>query len=410
MTTIVAKYLAPVLPANPDANRKECRTQPEASPSGAANRRPTAKPDFYRPELDVLRFIAFLGVFAVHTADYPTSHLVARHVPPLIAEFGMSFIHAGIFGVDLFFVLSSYLVTELLLREKAALGSVSVRAFYVRRILRIWPLYYSFVALAALIPVLNPRNEFGLHYIVPFFCLMGNWSFVWFGWPASAATPLWSVSVEEQFYLLWPPAVARLSRRQIATTAICLIVVANISRLVGVAVHSSTQHLWANTFAHLDSIAAGILLAVVLKGEVPHIGPCQRVALFATGMSCLAFRGHYVANTADDYISLLGTLLGYPAVVASCAAILVAVMGLPSKLSLLQYLGKISYGLYVYHMGSIMVTDRIMPQGSGVGHAAIRLIVALVLTVAVSAASYAVVEKPFLNLKRKFTYIQSRPA
>jgi peptidoglycan/LPS O-acetylase OafA/YrhL len=395
-----------------EARQSDCITPQQfaSSPHEVGNERPRAKPSFYKPELDTLRFFAFLGVFVVHIANYSTADLVERHVPVWAAEIGLSFIHAGMYGVDLFFVLSAYLITELLLREKAAIGSVDVRAFYVRRILRIWPLYYLFVPLAALIPALNPNHQLGLRYVLPFLCLMGNWSFIVFGWPDSVVVPLWSVSVEEQFYLLWPPVVSRLSRRHIAITAVCLIVVANISRLVGVAMHESTQQLWANTFAHLDSIAAGVLLAILLDGEVRCSRYWGRIALFAAGMFGLAARGHFVANTAVERLSLAGTLIGYPAVVLACTAILVAFMGLPARLPVFQYLGKISYGLYVYHMVSILITDRLMPDSSGVGHAGIRAIVALGITVALSAASYAIVEKPFLNLKRRFTYVQSRPA
>jgi len=135
---------------------------------------------FYKPELDILRFFAFLAVFVFHTVNYSTGFLVQHHIPLWAAKIGLSFAGAGTYGVDVFFVLSSYLITELLLREKATTGSLDVKAFYLRRILRIWPLYYLFLALAVFVPLLNPQHEFSLKYVIPFAALMGNWSLVVF--------------------------------------------------------------------------------------------------------------------------------------------------------------------------------------------------------------------------------------
>ena len=114
---------------------------------------------------------------------------------------------------------------------------MDVKSFYIRRILRIWPLYYFLFPLAAFVPFLNPVHAFTLRYFLPFLLLSGNWSTIIFGPPLSAALPLWSVSVEEQFYLLWPPMVARLSRRNIVFTALGMILLANASRVVVLLLH-----------------------------------------------------------------------------------------------------------------------------------------------------------------------------
>jgi peptidoglycan/LPS O-acetylase OafA/YrhL len=106
--------------------------------------RPSVKPSFYRPELDVLRFFAFLSVFVYHTLYVPLDHLVGRGVPMWFAQLQVGISRAGAYGVDLFFALSAYLITELLLREKEYRGTLDVKSFYIRRILRIWPLYYVF--------------------------------------------------------------------------------------------------------------------------------------------------------------------------------------------------------------------------------------------------------------------------
>ena len=104
--------------------------------------RPAAQPHFYRPELDVLRFIAFFSVFIAHLENAP----VATDASPLKAALLHLYavvVASGAFGMCIFFLLSAYLITELLIRERAATGSIHLRAFYTRRILRIWPLYFG---------------------------------------------------------------------------------------------------------------------------------------------------------------------------------------------------------------------------------------------------------------------------
>src|SRR5512142_640167 len=110
------------------------------------------KAAFYRPELDALRFFAFLAVFVTHTVpdhmDFYAAHHISHGAAVVLASVGGS----GVFGVSLFFMLSSYLITSLLLKEQQGRGTVDLKAFYLRRILRIWPLYFFALGLAALWP------------------------------------------------------------------------------------------------------------------------------------------------------------------------------------------------------------------------------------------------------------------
>ena len=375
----------------------------------------TVNRSLYRPELDVLRFIAFFGVFLFHTAVYPVDYYVQHHVPEFLARLLNAVMSGGSYGVNLFFALSSYLITDLLLREREQYGSLDIRFFYLRRILRIWPLYYFLILITLLVPMFDPTRSFGLRYVLPFLFLSGNWALVAFGGLTSvAASPLWSVSVEEQFYLLWPPVVQKLSRRQIIYAAIGMIVVANLTRLLLVLSAARPMALWANTLAQLDSIASGILLAVVLRGQTPSITPTTRAVLALCGFFGISLRAYFETQTGDR-LSWGTTLLGWPVVVASCALILFAFIGMKVEQPWLQYLGKISYGLYGYHMFCIMTVEHLMglqrrvPEHT-LTHAAVREIFSLGLTIAVAALSYAILEKPFLRLKQRFTRVTSRPA
>lgn len=373
-----------------------------------SSRVPRPGATFYRPELDVLRFFAFFAVFLCHTLYFPMDHFMGRHIPMWIAKLQISVARGGQYGVDLFFALSAYLITELLLRERDARGSIDTRSFYVRRILRIWPLYYFFVGLCVVIPFLNPRHEFTLRYLIGFIFLAGNWVFVAFGYPYFAGIPLWSVSVEEQFYLLWPLIVRKLSVRGIGIVALVMIVAANLTRITMLLVHSGAWNIWINTFARLDPMAAGILLAVFLRGRVPKLSIAARILLLVACTAGIGVTGHFSAGWGDG-TPWAGILISYPFIAVCSVGLLFGTIGIGIRLRPIEYLGKISYGLYVYHQMCIWITDKVLHVRNGVLHMCLREVVALALTVVFASISYAVLERPFLSLKRKFTYVSSRP-
>ena len=173
-------------------------------------------------------------------------------------------------GVVLFFVLSSYLITSLLVREEDTTGRIDVTAFWVRRILRIWPLYLGFVFTYAAFGGLSGRM------LAAFSVFSGNWAMVAWSESARLAHPLWSVSVEEQFYLAWPLVLAALSRRLRRHAAFSLIAIAVVARYALLAAGASTTSVWLNTFSHLDAIGIG---AVVALGPRIHMKTAVRGAL-----------------------------------------------------------------------------------------------------------------------------------
>src|ERR1700758_1374563 len=130
---------------------------------------------FYRPELDVLRFFAFLGVFIFHAAPRTMDFYDRAGYPHWLSSLLIPTFGAGAYGVDLFFALSAYLITSLLLRERSATGALDLRGFYLRRILRIWPLYLAFVAFAAVFAALVPGQHLPMKYVVGYSLLAGNW-------------------------------------------------------------------------------------------------------------------------------------------------------------------------------------------------------------------------------------------
>jgi peptidoglycan/LPS O-acetylase OafA/YrhL len=365
---------------------------------------------FYRPELDALRFSAFLGVFVFHAAPRTIEFYDAAGYPHWLTNLLISVFGAGAYGVDLFFALSAYLITSLMLRERATSGSFDLRSFYVRRILRIWPLYLAFVAFAALAPLWTPDQKLPLQYVAGFTLLSGNWIYVFYGLPISFAIPLWTVSIEEQFYLTWPLVFRKSSIRAMTAVAIGLLVIANLWRIMLAASGAPSQAMEYNTFTRLDPIALGILIAL-LGNRLPQFTRRQRSALLLIGSVGWVAVFYLCVLYHPDPANQWRGVLGHPATALASVAILLSVIGSQHPLlrnKPLLYLGKISYGLYVVHEFAHFCAVRLV-HASTPGAVLVQSVVGLALTILIAAASYRWLESPFLKLKERFAYVQSRP-
>ena len=366
---------------------------------------------FYHPELDELRFFAFLMVFLHHAFPHDPTFWTKLGVPLFLARVVAGVGATGAFGVSLFFVLSSYLITELLLREKDLCGTLDVRSFYIRRILRIWPLYFGFLGLAVALQWFVPGQHVTLRAGLWFSLLAGNWYIVFHGFPSSVIFPMWSVSIEEQFYITWPAVVRRASENAMLFCAGGLLAVATAARLYLGLHHAWESVIWCNTFVQLDPIALGILMAVLLKGEVPQFSRLARAAMLAAGITGLALGSMYF-GIKDDPLTTMRIVLGYPSVAIGGALVLLSVLrqGGKKRSAALVYLGRISYGLYVFHILGLLISDyAVRDQTASLWRYGLRVGVALVATIAMAAVSYRWLETPFLSLKQRFTHVLSRP-
>ncbi len=360
---------------------------------------------FYQPELDCLRFFAFLSVFICHILPQEPTYYVERHIPfpILIASAG----RAGSFGVDLFFLLSAFLITELLLREKEEFGRVHLRAFYTRRILRIWPLYFFAIGIGAVLPYIDSSQYFPARYVVTFLLLSGNWLVSFTRFPESVMIPLWSVSFEEQFYLFWASAVAKTKRAStLLITCAFLLFVAQVSRLVLLRfdTRGSTLMIFTNTLARLDPLALGIATAIITRKRQFQFGWVIRIAFLLGGILVWLLAGHYFKLNRGFMV------LGYPGMALGALLIFLSVFRISWTPVWLRYLGKISYGLYVFHMLGLYIADKLIG-----GHAKSfpKLFsywgIGFALTVILAMVSYRFFESPFLTLKERFAYVRSRP-
>jgi peptidoglycan/LPS O-acetylase OafA/YrhL len=369
---------------------------------------------YYRPELDVLRFIAFMFVFFTHRNDLSPIDPAAH---PWLYDLSL----IGVYGVPIFFTLSAYLITELLLRERERTGRIHVRAFYVRRILRIWPLYflvfYGLVLLNLYLPGTGADSPLKW---AAFSLFAGNWYITFKGWIEYPVNPMWSLSVEEQFYIAIP-FLAMLGRRALICINLALIVVS-----YGVIIYYS-RHItpgfsgqWTNSFVQFQFIAAGMLAALLLRGRVPEWPPSLRIGGLVAAVALWLIAFTMFGIKADDPRSTVGQcLVGWPLVLAGTVLFLLSLLGTPVRFlpRPLIYLGRISYGLYLVHifffyMVFVVWRPWLTRVTEGVGLATwrdvIAAILAFALTVSLASLSYHWFERPFLRLKRKFSFIPAR--
>jgi len=365
---------------------------------------------FYRPELDVLRFFAFLGVFIFHAAPRTIDFYDRAGYPHWLSGLLIPAFGAGAYGVDLFFALSAYLITSLLLRERNTTGALDLRGFYLRRILRIWPLYLAFVAFAAVFALLVPGEHLPMRYVVGYSLLAGNWIYVFYGLPTSFAVPLWTVSIEEQFYLAWPLALRKASVRAMAIIAAGILVVANAWRVWLAVSAAPAERIEYNTFTRLDPIALGILIAL-FGHKLPSFTRLQRVTMLCGGVVTWIAVFAFTVTSPNLKYTTWQMAVGHPFTALASAAVLLSVLGARHGFfcsGALIYLGKISYGLYVLHEFAHFCAIRIVPASTPRGVFA-QSLVGLAITILLAAASYRWLESPFLRLKERFAHVQSRP-
>ncbi len=372
----------------------------------------------YRPELDAVRFMAFFCVFIHHflllSSSYMQSSLFANFAGQGAWSLRLAVGETGAMGLCLFFTLSAYLITSLLLKERAKYSTVSIRKFYVRRALRIWPLYFFGIALGMAIALIihRPGDVTGFVWYLLF---AGNFYCGIFGWIPNPLTPLWTISIEEQFYLLWPWAMRWFSRRGLFACAFVFIAVANITLFLLGQRHAETESkVWTSTFVQFQMFATGILLALSIKLAAMRNATLGSICVLAGPIlwfvACFVFHAKQPAQ-AGTAISGPALIIGYALVALGCAAVLqgFCMIGASHIPRWAASLGKISYGLYVYHVLAIDFSQALFSSKQSPMYFAISALLALLLTIAAAVISYSFLETPFLRLKRRFEFVHSRP-
>lgn len=331
--------------------------------------------------------------------------------------------NVGPFGVPVFFLLSAFLITELLLREREHTARIHIKAFYLRRILRIWPLYFAaFFGLALLnhfVPGVGSGDPMAW---LAFTFFAGNWYILHHGWIAGAVDPLWSISVEEQFYIAIPLLAAFAGRKAVAIVSGLLLVAAYASILLyALRPVAGDNGEWTNSFVQFQFFSAGTIVAMILKGRLVRAHLALRCAGFALGLTCW-FTALLVCKVQswEPHPTPPGAICGWLLVLAGSVILFLSVLGTPSRLvpRWLAYLGRISYGLYVVHsLVFFLVFEKVVPELRLVfpaigSHRAMQdwvgTLVVMALSMALASLSYRYFERPFLRLKSRFSFVAAR--
>ncbi len=329
------------------------------------------------PQIDGLRAIAILMVFASH----------ALHIPLLWT------------GVDLFFVLSGYLITGILLRlkEQRPTGGDYWKPFYFRRIRRIIPPYLGFLVLLTL-------------FFRPPWAHIWYW-YVFFGAnvalalgkvSVAAMTPLWSLAVEEQFYFIWPWIVLLSGRKMLRKIALAVIVASPLLRAGFTPVFTTHFPIYSLTIFRADTLAAGAFIAVSERENAQWIERHRRLAIYST-LAVLALLGllSVFPGFRTGANSTLFNSIGYSLSAFLFGSTLICVLGMRPGLLYkiltarpLRFLGLISYTFYLYFVAVLLKV-----QGF-VHSTALVAVVGFVLTGLIAAISWRFVESPILNAHR----------
>ena len=339
----------------------------------------------YMPQLDALRALAVLAVMVHHFLP------VDRYIPT-------DYITLGFLAVRLFFVLSGFLITGILLNYRSLERGTALRRFYLRRVLRIFPIYYLtlFIALALQVRSIQQGAFWHLtylsNYIAPFHP-------EWMG-PASH---FWTLAVEEQFYFVWPFILLFVPKKYLKGTIVGTIALAVIFRAFVLFVLSmSLEVAGIFTFATLDSLGGGALLALFhyderLRPRLPRLMKWFLVAglgiMTLTTLLYIYNRGFRILHT----LLCLGISFLFVVLIEKTAR----GFGGPAKTVMenpaVLYVGKISYGLYVYHNFMLAIVIYYFRDYRLVA------VLATVSTFAVAIVSWHVIERPLARLKNKFS-------
>jgi len=365
--------------------------------------------------LDGLRGLAFLMIFLRHYA-------MTSHQTQLWVRVVAYLCDGGWMGVDLFFVLSGFLITGILLdtRERPRYFT----NFYARRALRIFPLYYTMLAvLLVLTPWLHLQWHRG-HLAYLFYA--GNIAYnlnpdLAQVQPAVSFVHLWSLAVEEQFYLIWPLVVMMVSdRRRLAWICGGLSLgglMLRVCLLLWLPRGDAYEWCYAQLPTHMDGLLYGALAAIWIRTLPLELvrRRARRILPYALGVM-----GLVIAFGGIDFHSIAMTMIGFPALAATFACLLLLALGKGSLVNrfgnvrALRFIGHYSYGMYVYHVlfwiGLAWIQRWLQVQLHSVVLGGISFtLLMLGGTMAVSVASYELYEKQWLRLKKRFAYEKPEP-
>jgi peptidoglycan/LPS O-acetylase OafA/YrhL len=347
----------------------------------------------YFGALDGLRCLSIIWVIGFH------AHLA-----------GTALFRRGDCGVSLFFIISGFLITTLLLREKANNGSISLKNFYARRTLRIFPLYYASVILytALVIAVEHGPDRAAFFHHLPFFLTYtNNWFVDRFAGEHVIFAFSWSLATEEQFYLLWP-SILRFTRSKHGPLvaiggALMLSATANLLQATGHLHLGDTGNRIATSIAAPICLGCGLAYALdsrkifdAASASLGHKFSAPAALLFLAGI--YAWLIHVPAGSGMESWLAIPLNTAMLLLIATCCIREDNGLSWLMANPIVRYVGTISYGMYLLHMLAINATKTLIPT-----HDWRFFAIALALSISLATASFYLYERQFLKLKRRFS-------
>jgi len=362
------------------------------------------------PGLNNLRFLAAIVVLVFHQ-EYKKKLLGFEY--HLLDKLTI----IGDLGVTLFFVLSGFLITYLLIAEKNATNTIKIKKFYMRRILRIWPLYYLILGLGFFIlphigffnlPTTALIDTTSFLQLVLFFFFFANIGFSIYG-NLSYIDQTWSVAVEEQFYLIWP-FIIKYGRNILPVLWVIIIIFAGARGFVG----SIYQHgeIYRKAYGilyylRIDNMAVGGVFAYILfykKTEALKL----IFNKYLQGVNMVLLAVLWGAGYVIPYIHHFAYAIMFGIIIINVAASSNAIFQVKNRL--VDYLGQISYGIYMYHNIMIVASLKLCANFLGSSSTAFFIVsysVSILLTLIVAHLSYQYIEKYFLSFKNRYAVVKS---
>jgi peptidoglycan/LPS O-acetylase OafA/YrhL len=347
-----------------------------------------------RPALDGLRGVSVLAVMAIHASASAKG---------------------GWIGVQVFFVISGFVITMVILEEVRSTNTFSFRNFYARRGLRLLPALFGMLLFAGAYSALAPDkvapHDAGRAGLATVF-YVANWLFTIKGSHPFLLVHTWSLAVEEQFYLLWPPIMIALVFRRSGVRTVFLAasggaIASALWRYFLISHHSGVNRAYLGTDTRVDALLIGCALAVVFHAGWMPTG--KRFVGLVRVAACGAGGALLIATFTLNRQRMWLYKGGLTALALCAAAVIVLVVVSPEGVVSralswrpLESLGHISYGLYLWHLPIFVVTRFAVPTVSQV----VLVPIMAALSIGVAAASYHYVEQPFLRAKERF---RSRP-
>jgi peptidoglycan/LPS O-acetylase OafA/YrhL len=355
------------------------------------------------PALDGIRGLAILMVMVFHyTIELDRSNPIALLAGALCGY--------GWTGVDLFFVLSGFLITGILLESRTAENYFS--SFYMRRLLRIFPAYYISLGLILFVlPMMNPSGSRMLpsahdRWMYAFYAQ--NWIGIFHYSAQNVLTPYWSLAVEEQFYLIWPLVVARFAGEKLLRIIGVICIATMLLRFGCMAAGIHPVAIYVNTLTRMDSLLIGAACAVAVR-DPRRVESLRRYARWLWLAPFGAFLGvRLISSPSSKTMDPVVQGVGFTAIALSYAGLLLATVlgGNPVLQQFLssrpmRALGKYSYAAYLWHFAAMPIVRSTIPAHVHVW-GVWRMLLMGATTAVLSVSSYYLIERWFLLLKKKF--------